>query len=195
MEILEELPYYGSFPGTYAYGVSADGFTIVGFSKTGGAFNSTIEACRWDYGVISGLGFLPGGSNSNATDVSSDGTVIVGASRNADNNSEAFRWENGIMVGLGDLPGDGFSSRAYGVSSDGNVVVGGGEAAPFVIKPFVWTQIDGMRNLEDILISHGVDLTGWNLREATGVSGDGTVIIGRGTNPNGDLEGWLVDLK
>ncbi|WP_231117108.1 autotransporter outer membrane beta-barrel domain-containing protein [Pseudodesulfovibrio alkaliphilus] len=42
-----------------------------------------------------------------------------------------------------------------------------------------------MQSLKDILTANGVDLTGWTLTEATGVSGDGTTIVGIGTSPNG----------
>ena len=48
-----------------------------------------------------------------------------------------------------------------------------------------------MRPLQVILTSLGIDLTGWWLSNATGVSADGLTIAGRGTH-NGALEGWIA---
>jgi hypothetical protein len=36
--------------------------------------------------------------------------------------------------------------------------------------------------------------TGWTLAAATGVSADGTVIVGRGINPSGETEAWIAIL-
>ena len=48
----------------------------------------------------------------------------------------------------------------------------GGEA-------FVWDGVHGMRSLRELLVDgHGLDLTGWELAGASGVSGDGTTIVG-----------------
>jgi hypothetical protein len=52
-----------------------------------------------------------------------------------------------------------------------------------------------MQNLEDVLTERGIDFTGWTLRQATGVSADGLVIVGNGTNPEGRGEGWIIDLR
>jgi hypothetical protein len=40
-----------------------------------------------------------------------------------------------------------------------------------------------------------LDLTGWQLSGARGISADGTVIVGFGTNPGGQTEGWIADLN
>ena len=72
---------------------------------------------------FTGLGDLPGGDFfSNAWAVSSDGSVVVGASTSS-GVSEAFRWtRGGGMVGLGDLPGGDFASTARDVSADGSIL-------------------------------------------------------------------------
>ena len=76
-----------------------------------------------------GLGHLPGDTNSTATGVSADGSVIVGTSSSA-SGSQAFRWTAGSgMVGLGYLPG-GTNSSATAVSGDGSVVVGTSSPPP-----------------------------------------------------------------
>jgi hypothetical protein len=49
-----------------------------------------------------------------------------------------------------------------------------------------------MRSIQDILENNGVDMTDWTLTRASGVSADGTAIVGYGTNPDGNTEAWLV---
>ena len=50
-----------------------------------------------------------------------------------------------------------------------------------------------MRYLQDVLTGDfGLDLTGWTLTQALGVSADGLTIVGRGTNPSGNTEAWLA---
>ena len=77
-----------------------------------------------------GLGDLPGGAAlSFASDISAEGTVVVGTSVSA-SGAEAFRWtrDDGI-VGLGYLAGGLLRSQASGVSADGSVIVGFGHSA------------------------------------------------------------------
>ena len=49
-----------------------------------------------------------------------------------------------------------------------------------------------MRNLQDVLEAGGLDLTGWQLRSANGVSDDGTVIVGYARNPDGYNEAYMA---
>ncbi|RMF59220.1 MAG: hypothetical protein D6743_16610, partial [Calditrichaeota bacterium] len=54
---------------------------------------------------------------------------------------------------------------------------------------------NGMRDLKLVLMEHyGLDLTGWKLETATGISDDGKTIVGGGTNPNGQPEAWIARL-
>ena len=39
-----------------------------------------------------------------------------------------------------------------------------------------------------------LDLTGWALKSATGISADGLTIVGTGTNPVGFDEGWIATI-
>jgi uncharacterized membrane protein len=98
------------------------------------------------------------------------------------------------MVGLGDLPGGIFGSEAFGVSADGSVVIGQGRSASGN-EAFLWNSLNGMRSLEDVLVNDfGLDLTGWRLTEATGISDDGRTIVGRGFTPDGFDEGWIATI-
>jgi probable HAF family extracellular repeat protein len=133
-----------------------------------------------------GLGFLPGGIvNSRANGVSTDGSVVVGSSTNANGISEAFRWTQATgMVGLGILPGANFDNftTATGVSADGSVVVGAGaflSSSSSGFRVFRWTEGTGMTILENLL-------GGGSLRSAAnGVSADGSIVVGNANGANG----------
>jgi probable HAF family extracellular repeat protein len=172
---------------TEAMAVSADGLVIAGTV-------SGDEAFIWQGGVLTGLGDLPGGAvDSIARGISADGSTVVGASNSA-LGREAYRWTApGNMVGLGDLPGGIFFSDAWDASADGSVVVGLSLTGPSQSEAFVWDQANGMRNLRDVLVSDfGLDLSGWSLTEARGLSDDGRTIVGHGTNPSGNTEAWMA---
>jgi len=192
-----------------ASGVSGDGSVIVGQGKSASGY----EAFRWEdlngNGVVDddekldnhpelGLGDLPGGGfSSSASAVSVDGSVVVGSSQTGPQwyNTEAFIWENGTMVGLGDLPGGGFRSFASDVSADGSVVVGGSQTAPewYNTEAFIWDEHNGMRNLKDVLVTdYGLDLTGWTLSCAYGISANGLTFVGSGINPDARMEAWIA---
>jgi uncharacterized membrane protein len=99
------------------------------------------------------------------------------------------------MVGLGDLPGGSFSSFAFDVSSNGSVIVGRGSNAIDEDDAFVWSENDGMQRVFDVLVDNGATgLTGWKLREATGISTNGRWIVGWGFNPEGQYEAFLADV-
>jgi probable HAF family extracellular repeat protein len=181
-------------PVSVANDISANGSIIVGgtYSPEG------TQAYRWQNGTMTALGELPGGEfASNATAVSANGVTIVGYSASDESNPgdyEAFRWKNNNMIGLGDLPGGIFESYAYGVSADGEVVIGD-STSDLGNEAFVWDRINGMRKLQDVLENdYGLDLTGWSLRYATGISDDGMTITGWGINPYGRADTWVARL-
>jgi probable HAF family extracellular repeat protein len=201
----------GSLPGgafgASGYGISADGLTIVGSSMT----HDGTQAFRWNEAegmvAIGHLG-VPKGITpfSEAYAASADGSVIVGLSRSpasSSNGWEAFRWtQAGGIVGLGDFPGGAILSAAYATSADGSIVVGSGGVqgtcnpfgCPTVGRAFIWDAQHGMRDLAAVLTGLGLNLTGWTLSEARGISADGRVIVGTGTNPQGNTEAWRADL-
>jgi uncharacterized membrane protein len=133
-----------------------------------------------------GLGYLPGGSSSDAFGLSADGSTIVGYS------IEAFLWTSrGGMVGLGVTPTG--QSEALAVSADGKVVVG--DDLSGYGGAWIWTQGGGMRDVADVLThDYGLNLAGWTLNDATGVSADGTTIVGDGTDPNGNTAAWIATI-
>ncbi len=182
----------GDYVDSFAYGVSPDGSVVVGSS--GKDWLPVTEAFIWENDTLTYLGSLGGWEfSSYAHQISADGLVVVGSSFSPDG-MQAFRWQSCVMIGLGDLPGGGFYSTALGVSGDGSLVVGSslstsGEEA------FIWDINNGMMNLRDVLqADYGVDLTGWTLSSATGISDEGLTIVGYGINPEADTEAWIVKL-
>lgn len=170
----------GSFAGqSYVWAISADGQVIVG-GADGTAF-------RW----TSALGIQPIADGGTAIAVNADGSVVVGAGPA----SLAFRWTtasgNEVLVD----PNGGYMSIAYGVSGDGDVVVGQryAEAGWPDGRAMYWTREFGVVDLNEYFTTHGIDLTGWVLYEASGISGDGQVVVGTGRR--GDVyESWIAHI-
>jgi len=184
----------GDLPGgavlSEANAVSSDGLTVVGESNSA----SGMEAFRWTArGGMVGLGDLPGGQfRSAAQGISADGLTIVGTAGSA-SGSEAFRWTASRgMVGLSDLLGGAFFSEAHDVSAHGLIVVGHSISASGD-EAFIWDSLNGMRSLQVVLTDDlGLNLSGWTLSTALGVSDDGLTIVGRGINPAGFSEAWIA---
>ena len=180
-----------------ATAVSSDGSVVVGQS-TG---NGEAKAFRWT--TIEGMTDLGdlrgGGSSSAATNVSPDGSVIVGQSDSA-RGIEAFRWtQTSGLDGLGFLPGFEFQSIATATTKNGRAVVGlSGLGGTLGSKAFVWTEQGGMQSLQHVLENQfglASALENWSLTDATDISADGRSIVGRGMNPDGNTEAWLVRLE
>jgi uncharacterized membrane protein len=98
-------------------------------------------------------------------------------------NGQAWDWTEATgFVGLG-----GVGGGALDVSFDGSVIVGssGGVA-------FIWDAQHGMRSLQQVLTDElGLDLSGWSLTSASGISDDGRVIAGTGLF-EGATEAWIA---
>jgi probable HAF family extracellular repeat protein len=194
---MEGLGYLNGGALSEAWGVSGDGAVVVGRGKS--ASPVTLEAFIWTpSGGMQGLGFLGSFRGrqplSEARAVSGDGSVVVGGSSSPLGiYAEAFRWtESEGMQGLGF--GYGYASEARGVSEEGSVVVGS-IWSDFGEEAFIWDVSHGMRRLQDVLTSeYNIDLTGWTLNCATGVSSDGMTIVGYGRNPDWNAEGWIARL-
>jgi probable HAF family extracellular repeat protein len=122
------------------------------------------------------LGFLPGGTASEAYAVSHDGSVVVGRARNSAGQWRAVRWSlsDGQILDLGTLGGS--ESEAYGISADGSVVVGWARNTAGQWRAFRWTAAGGMQDLGTL---------GGSESGAYGISADGIVVVGRANNAAG----------
>jgi probable HAF family extracellular repeat protein len=195
-----------SGPASYssAAGASQDGSLIVGEGES----SSGNEAWKWTSGSsMQALVGIPGAQvKSCAQAVSSDASTIVGYANTdsaSTNDAEAVRWTgtgHGTIETLGALPGAPVpNSTARAVSGDGSIIVGRAKNSGNSDRAFIWDAANGMRELATVLEEdYGLDLGGWILRDARGVSDVGVdgefTVVGRGTNPSGDLEGWVAFL-
>ncbi|MCA8952716.1 MAG: hypothetical protein KDE27_24615 [Planctomycetes bacterium] len=109
-------------------------------------------------------------SDSAAMAVSADGKVVVGHSPNANAYQRAFAWTDaGGITDLGVLAGEQ-TSFASAVNADGSVIVG--HCGDFNEVPFRWTAATGMQPL-------GPMPSGWTRVLPSGISADGTTVVGR----------------
>jgi len=157
-----------------AASVTNDGSMVVGESAGATGFG---EGFYW----TSSTGMVGMGVFS-ANSISNNYTVV------GNNNGAAYSWtQSGGFVGLGTLTGSGIGSIAYGVSSDGSVIVGrsvSNNASPGgYYEAFRWTQSGGMVGLGDLP-------GGLFSSAATGVSADGSVVIGGGINAANQAEAF-----
>lgn len=181
MTLLQSLPGDTS---AFVSAVSESGLEIVGQSGRSQPYHTL--AVRW-------------ASNGNvepitadmiqATAVNADGSAIVGRAVFGTVTAAAIWTSRGGLQQLGSLDG-GTGATAYAISGDGSVVVGDGTLVSGG-RAFLWTQDTGMVDLNAYLASAGLDVSGWTLQDARGVSHDGRTIAGFGLH-NGLQQGWVA---
>jgi probable HAF family extracellular repeat protein len=188
----------GYLPGGDAYtearAISADGRTVVGHSSSSYAY----QAFRWT--AESGMQLIDLGTPGRpgeATGVSGDGKYVVGVTGSAGGClTDGFLWsEEGGTLEFGPVP-DFLCLPELDVADDGQTIVG--NSLSFIhdhMAPFIWDSEHGSRLLETVLTEdYGLDLTGWDLVWVSGVSSDGGIIAGYGTNPDGNCEAWIAGI-
>jgi uncharacterized membrane protein len=172
-ELLEDLVANTST----ATGVSGDGSIIVGY---GNELLDVALVWKWDGSQYQGdrLDFLSSEEDARALGISADGTTAVGYSEDAAGDDRAVKWNTGTLA-VTELDVIGEDSRAYSANGDGSVIVGRADmgTGSAAVR---WTD-NGAEILQDVLIAAGVDMTGWELTQAIGVSDDGLTIIGNGS--------------
>ena len=191
--VLGTLPGYDS---SFAQGVTANGQIICGR-----AFNSrdAIAAGATDqtraFRLVRGfpmqdLGPAPDFVESIAYGLSADGLRIVGESGAGDG---GFVWSSeGGMKALQVPPGEIGGTVGYAISGDGNLIVGSGG---FFSGAYVWDGTgSAIAEVRTLLLERRVPIGIWRLSRATGISQDGYTICGVGTNPAGQIEGWVARL-
>jgi probable HAF family extracellular repeat protein len=126
------------------------------------------------------LGDFPGGNYySEASDISSDGSVVAGSSDPANIDAEAFRWtEQTGLFGLGtSLSVRGTAGGA--ISGDGSVLAGNIFDSYPNRSVFLWTASAGMSRLQ-----------GAQFDTADGLSYDGKVLVGRLRSASGGYHAY-----
>jgi probable HAF family extracellular repeat protein len=164
-----------------ATAISSDGAAFIGTSSSDSGYS---RAFRFFSSTLQGLGSLDG-TSSFATDTNHNGSCVVGWSSSGEH-THGFLWElNSGMQDLGTAPGAS-DSAANGVAAEAMVIVGVSGRRASIWKPGM-----GMVSLELFLSAQGLDLEGWELLAASGVSADGTVIFGTGLLNGADAH-WVV---
>jgi hypothetical protein len=143
----------------YRIGAPANTYATVWNSATGAATDLISAAVAIDFGEP--LAYA------------ADGTHLVGLAM-INSGALTVPYRADLSGTLGILTAPMFAARAHGASLGGRVVVGADDNA----GAFVWNPSHGARLLKDVLISEGVDMTGWTLFDALDVSNDGTKISG-----------------
>ncbi len=197
----------GDLPGGGDAGVAHDattsGSVIVGETDSGNG-----PSGFWWNGSMHALPGLPGAVfRTGALAISGDGSTIVGEANSAPSTTnfpEPVRWTGAsyeVIERLGALPGQ-TSARGQGidVTPDGSLVVGTTRDLAGNDVAFLWDTAQGMRSLAAVLeTEYGLDLDGWTLQSANGISdvnGAGEfTIVGSGTNPAGEPEGFVAILS
>lgn len=138
---------------------------VVGVSETA----SGPRAIRWAGGTAQDLGTLPGHKASEALGINSSGE-IAGSSGDPNVERHAVLWSvGGAIQDIGALPG-GTSSRALGINNRSEVV--GSSQSSAGDRAFLWTQRDGIQDLNGLLTSR----SGFVLTQAVSISAQGIIV-------------------
>lgn len=139
---------------------------------------------------------LPGGTTESVAFAGSRGAKTVVGRGSAGEGNLAFRWSatTGQIESLGDLFGGPVESEARATDDANLTVVGYGSIEAGARRAFVWKAGRGILDLKSWLGDRGISVGAWVLEVATGISNDGRTIVGRGLNPSGQEEGWVVFL-
>lgn len=186
--------------GMDARAIDARGRRVVGRLHAN-ATHPSGQAMLWEEGAgATGLGSLVLGGFSEAHGISAAGRIVVGTSQSPNlppGELEAFRWHPDFgMHALEPIVGGAPRESVALASSDANSVVGSYNDNG-TKRAFIWTPVVGRMDMEQYLDErHGLasKIQGWTLTEATHISADGTIIGGRGVNPQGLEDSWIADL-
>ena len=172
---------------TVAYSLSLSGVVAVGAAYSSTGSNAVI----WNGTSAKLLPTASGYTNSQAFAVNRNGSLMGGYCYKGATVEDACLWYSSLGYApkiIGHLPGD---TRSYvrAMSGDGTLVTGISVSPSSILTPFVWTSTGGMESLRDYLSSVGVNTyASWKLQSISGISDDGTTIVGYGVDPSGKTE-------
>ncbi len=192
--------------GNSTQAVMWDSGTVTELSNLGGSFSQAFDindsakvvgtrsagisipslAFLWDAGQVTHLGDFAGGQHTSRANGINNLDQIVGWGSSS-TGTRAALWQNDTMTNLGDLPGGFDASEAFDINDSGQVV--GLSYASNGKNAFIWDQVNGMQNLNDLLVpGEGI---GWTLTEAKSINNSGQ-IVGRATFLDGTTHGFLL---
>ena len=177
--------------GSYAYGVSSDGSTVVGYADDGVGTYS-VRATVWsgsNWGTKTDLGTLKvdNSGSSWAEAVSSDGSVVAGAAENDNGPYRATVWSGsnwGTKTDLGTLSsGNSGTSYVQAVSRDGSVVAGYADNNSNEKRAVVWSGSNWANKTD--LGTLKTDNSGNS--QILGISSDGSIVVGYAENDDSTI--------
>jgi probable HAF family extracellular repeat protein len=182
---LQDLGFLSGYGLTKPWSAAANGAACVGSAR-----QPHDRAFRWtESGGMQDLGTL-GGQQSDAWDVSADGTVVVGRAQDSSNQWRAFIWREGIGMQALPTPSGWSASVAFALAADGTIV-GTAVDASGQWHATRWTT-NGFENLNQTYA--WLLLGGSRLIEARDISANGRYIVGTGYNAaTGREEAFLLD--
>jgi probable HAF family extracellular repeat protein len=169
-----------------ADGCNYDGTVIVGWDEYSLGYR---RPAAWVNGELTILSEIDGMGEAKATN--SDGTVAIGFQREYVTNMRAAAlwrrtggtWTSAQILGVlpGTVPEYGVVI-ANGVTAAADMVVGYNSFSgdPFYTTGFLWQESTGMVAVEDFLTEHNVLPPGFTIQTLSGITPDGTAIIGFG---------------
>ena len=178
-----------------AQSLSPDGTLAYGAVKQNNAEDQWLT--RWDTtsNTYEQLVQIPGTDDDPdffVSAVTPDGSVIVGESFTPE--GFGFRWTPTEGLYIYDAP-IAQRLRPRAITDDGLTIVGQQRLGPGLFQAVIANETD-FEPLLDMLTREypelATDLAGWSLTEATGISGDGSVISGYGIDPSGIERGWML---
>ena len=176
---------------SYAYGVSSDGSTVVGYADDGVGTYS-VRATVWsgsNWGTKTDLGTLKvdNSGSSWAEAVSSDGSVVAGAADNDNGPYRATVWSGsnwGTKTDLGTLSnGNSGTSYVQAVSRDGSVVAGYADNNSNEKRAVVWSGSNWANKTD--LGTLKTDNSGNS--QILGISSDGSIVVGYAENDDSTI--------
>lgn len=191
-------------PGEYSVGRAAAVNLAGQVAVTGEGSPQSYGAYRWESGVWTPLGTLPGRAESVAEDIDANGRVVGRSFTLGAGNGGAFLWDNGVMIDLGTLGG---TANAYAVNnalqivgrSQINLTGGGQQHRAFIWEDSIMTALEPLPGEDhsgafDINDAGDVVGTSWHVTIPLFLSADnatlwqhgGTQIVYLGPTPGQD---------
>ena len=193
---------------SFASDLTADGSVVVGRARDD---TNTDRAFRWDAdtgmvnladtdgdGAVDGTAAEWATGRSSTSDMTADGSVVIGTARDDTNTDRAYRWDSDThMVNLADTNGDGLvdgtaaewatgRSSTSDMTADGSVVVEKANDDTNIQRVYRWDATTGMVNLADT--NGDGTVNGTAAEWATGyayarhMAADGSVVSGTATD-------------
>jgi probable HAF family extracellular repeat protein len=176
-----------NIPESFALAANTDATIIAGNFNPPTAPGTNLF--RWTQTGVEDLGTV-GTNDTYPYFISPDGSIIVGATYETEL-FRAFRWTAGDGIQLLDLPAPAVSAAAQDASDDTSLIVGYWIDFEYEARGAVWTSAGASDLLAYLQSLNTIGLDAWIIRNAIGVSGDGSTIIGTGSH-NGVDEAFIV---